>query len=102
MNSRCQVPMSCVRLDNLHDLALNCEREPRYVESESELPDLHGFNPKCRDIERRLTHAMRLSESAMLTGGIETTDMRVHGARAERRLRNVAKGPLNSGEDIEP
>jgi len=63
-----QVPMSDALLDNLYNLALDFERKRQFNKAESVFRHMHGFNPKFRDLESRLSRAKQLSETVMLGG----------------------------------
>jgi serine/threonine-protein kinase len=63
-----QVPMSDALLDNLYNLGLDFERKRQFNKAESVFRHMHGFNPKFRDLESRLSRAKQLSETVMLGG----------------------------------
>ena len=63
-----QVPITEQLLDNLHNLALDFERKRQFNKAEAVLRYMHGFNPKFRDLESRLTRVKQLSETVMLSG----------------------------------
>ncbi|MGH8740765.1 MAG: CHASE2 domain-containing serine/threonine-protein kinase, partial [Burkholderiales bacterium] len=64
-----QVPLSEQLLDNLYNLGLDFERKRQFNKAESVFRYMHGFNPKFRDLETRLSRAKQLSETVMLGGG---------------------------------
>jgi len=64
-----QVPLSEGLLDNLYNLALDFERKRQFNKAETVFRHMHGFNPKFRDLEQRLSRAKQLSETVMLGGG---------------------------------
>src|SRR3989449_2044132 len=63
-----QIPLSEPLLDNLYNLALDFERKRQFNKAESVLRYMHGFNPKFRDLESRISRAKQLSETVLLTG----------------------------------
>ena len=67
-----QVPLSDALMDNLYNLALDFERKRQFNKAESVFRHMHGFNPKFRDLEQRLSRAKQLSETVMLGGGAAT------------------------------
>ena len=64
-----QVPLSDGLLDNLYNLALDYERKRQFNKAESVFRYMHGFNPKFRDLEQKLSRAKQLSETVILGGG---------------------------------
>jgi serine/threonine-protein kinase len=62
------VPLSDQLLDNLYNLALDFERKRQFNKAESVLRYMHGYNPKFRDLETRLSRAKQLSETVILKG----------------------------------
>ena len=67
-----QVPLSDALLENLYNLGLDFERKRQFNKAESVFRHMHGFNPKFRDLEQRLSRAKQLSETVMLGGGAAT------------------------------
>ncbi|HEX6320433.1 MAG TPA: serine/threonine-protein kinase [Burkholderiales bacterium] len=63
-----QVPLSEALLDNLYNLGLDFERKRQFNKAEAVFRYMHGFNPKFRDLETRLSRAKQLSETVMLGG----------------------------------
>jgi serine/threonine-protein kinase len=63
-----QVPLSEQLLDNLYNLGLDFERKRQFNKAEAVFRYMHGFNPKFRDLETRLSRAKQLSETVMLGG----------------------------------
>ncbi|OGA55768.1 MAG: serine/threonine protein kinase [Betaproteobacteria bacterium RIFCSPLOWO2_12_FULL_65_14] len=63
-----QVPLSESLLENLYNLALDFERKRQFNKAESVFRYMHGYNPKFRDLEARLTRAKQLSETVILGG----------------------------------
>jgi serine/threonine-protein kinase len=63
------VPLSEALLDNLYNLALDFERKRQFNKAESVFRYLFDFNPKFKDLEKRLSRAKQLSETVMLGGG---------------------------------
>jgi CHASE2 domain-containing sensor protein/tRNA A-37 threonylcarbamoyl transferase component Bud32 len=63
-----QVPLAEAVLDNLYNLALDFERKRQFNKAESVFRHMHGFNPKFRDLEARLSRAQKLSETVILGG----------------------------------
>jgi serine/threonine-protein kinase len=63
-----QVPLSEPLLDNLYSLGLDFERKRQFNKAEAVFRYMHGFNPKFRDLESRLSRAKQLSETVMLSG----------------------------------
>src|SRR5688572_20385911 len=61
-----QVPLSEQLLDNLYNLGLDFERKRQFNKAEAVFRYMHGFNPKFRDLETRLSRAKQLSETVML------------------------------------
>ncbi len=106
-----QVPMSDALLDNLYNLALDFERKCQYNKAESVLRHMHGFSPKYRDLEQRLTRAKQLSETVMLGGGGGATNTSILGAggtvekpmlgryQVEKELGKGAMGVVYLGRD---
>jgi serine/threonine-protein kinase len=64
-----QVPLSDALLDNLYNLALDFERKRQFNKAESVFKYLFDFNPKFKDLEKRLSRAKQLSETLMLGAG---------------------------------
>jgi len=62
------VPLSEALLDNLYNLGLDFERKRQFNKAEAVFRYMHGFNPKFRDLETRLSRAKQLSETVMLGG----------------------------------
>jgi CHASE2 domain-containing sensor protein len=67
-----QVPLSAALMENLYNLALDFERKRQFNKAESVFRHMHGFDPKFRDLEQRLSRAKQLSETVMLGGGAAT------------------------------
>jgi serine/threonine-protein kinase len=63
-----QVPLSEALLDNLYNLGLDFERKRQFNKAEAVFRYMHGFNPRFRDLETRLSRAKQLSETVMLGG----------------------------------
>ena len=63
-----QVPLSEALLDNLYNLALDFERKRQFNKAEAVFRYMHGFNPRFRDLESRLSRAKQLSETVILSG----------------------------------
>lgn len=63
-----QVPLSEGLLENLYNLALDFERKRQFNKAESVFRYMHGFNPRFRDLEARLSRAKQLSETVILGG----------------------------------
>jgi serine/threonine-protein kinase len=63
-----QVPLSEALLDNLYNLGLDFERKRQFNKAEAVFRYMHGYNPKFRDLETRLSRAKQLSETVMLGG----------------------------------
>jgi CHASE2 domain-containing sensor protein/tRNA A-37 threonylcarbamoyl transferase component Bud32 len=64
-----QVPLSEALMDNLYNLGLDFERKRQFNKAESVFRHMHGFDPKYRDLEQKLSRAKQLSETVMLGGG---------------------------------
>jgi len=64
-----QVPLSEGLMDNLYNLGLDFERKRQFNKAESVFRHMHGFDPKFRDLEQKLSRAKQLSETVMLGGG---------------------------------
>jgi len=64
-----QVPLSDALMENLYNLALDFERKRQFNKAEAVFRHMHGFNPKFRDLEQRLSRAKQLSETVILGGG---------------------------------
>jgi serine/threonine-protein kinase len=62
------VPLSEALLDNLYSLGLDFERKRQFNKAEAVFRYMHGFNPKFRDLETRLSRAKQLSETVILSG----------------------------------
>jgi eukaryotic-like serine/threonine-protein kinase len=62
------VPLSDQLLDNLYNLALDFERKRQFNKAESVFRYMHGYNPRFRDLETRLSRAKQLSETVILKG----------------------------------
>ena len=67
-----QVTLSDALMENLYNLGLDFERKRQFNKAESVFRHMHGFNPKFRDLEQRLSRAKQLSETVMLGGGAAT------------------------------
>jgi eukaryotic-like serine/threonine-protein kinase len=63
-----QVPMSEAVMENLYNLGLDFERKRQFNKAESVFRTMHGFNPKFRDLEQKISRAKQLSETVMLGG----------------------------------
>jgi CHASE2 domain-containing sensor protein len=106
-----QVPMSDALLDNLYNLALDFERKRQFNKAESVFRHMHGFNPKFRDLEQRLSRAKQLSETVMLGGASGGTNASILGAggtvekpmlgryQIEKELGKGAMGVVYLGKD---
>jgi len=106
-----QVPMSDALLDNLYNLALDFERKRQFNKAESVLRHMHGFNPKYRDLEQRLSRAKQLSETVMLGGAGGGTNASILGQggavekpmlgryQVEKELGKGAMGVVYLGRD---
>ncbi len=64
-----QVPMSDTVMDNFYNLALDFERKRQFNKAESVFRHMHGYNPKFKDLDQKLSRAKQLSETVMLGGG---------------------------------
>ncbi|HYD55892.1 MAG TPA: CHASE2 domain-containing protein, partial [Burkholderiales bacterium] len=106
-----QVPLSDALLDNLYNLALDFERKRQFNKAESVFRYMHGFNPKFRDLEQKLSRAKQLSETVILGGsGGGKTNASILGAGAvekpmlgryqvEKELGKGAMGVVYLGKD---
>jgi len=106
-----QVPMSDALLDNLYSLALDFERKRQFNKAESVFRHMHGFNPKYRDLEQRLSRAKQLSETVMLGGAGGSTNASILGQggvvekpmlgryQVEKELGKGAMGVVYLGRD---
>jgi len=65
------VPLSEAVMDNLYNLALDFERKRQFNKAESVFRHMHGFNPKFKDLEQKLSRAKQMSETVIL-GGTQT------------------------------
>ena len=63
-----QVPLSEALMENLYNLALDFERKRQFNKAEAVFRHMHGFAPKFRDLEQRLSRAKQMSETVMLGG----------------------------------
>jgi serine/threonine-protein kinase len=63
-----QVPLSEALLENLYNLGLDFERKRQFNKAEAVFRYMHGFNPRFRDLETRLSRARQLSETVILGG----------------------------------
>jgi serine/threonine-protein kinase len=64
-----QVPLSEALMENLYNLALDFERKRQFNKAEAVFRHMHGFNPRFRDVEQKLSRAKQMSETVMLGGG---------------------------------
>jgi serine/threonine-protein kinase len=64
-----KVPIDDSLMDNLYNLALDFERKRQFNKAEAVFRYMADFNPKFRDLEKRLQRAKQLSETVMLGGG---------------------------------
>ena len=64
-----QVPLSEALMENLYNLGLDFERKRQFNKAEAVFRHMHGFNPKFRDLEQKLSRAKQLSETVILGGG---------------------------------
>jgi CHASE2 domain-containing sensor protein len=64
-----QVPMADAVMENMYNLALDFERKRQFNKAESVFRHMHGFNPKFRDLEQKMSRAKQLSETVILGGG---------------------------------
>jgi serine/threonine-protein kinase len=62
------VPLSEAVMDNLYNLALDFERKRQFNKAESVFRHMHGFNPKFKDLEQKLSRAKQMSETVILGG----------------------------------
>jgi CHASE2 domain-containing sensor protein/tRNA A-37 threonylcarbamoyl transferase component Bud32 len=79
-----QVPMSAAVMDNLYNLALDFERKRQFNKAESVFRHMHGYNPKFKDLEQKLSRAKQLSETVMLGGGSSHPGGSLHLAAGEK------------------
>ena len=63
-----QVPMSDAVMENLYNLALDFERKRQFNKAEAVFRHMHGFNPKFKDLEQKLSRAKQLSDTVILGG----------------------------------
>ncbi|MBI3221599.1 MAG: CHASE2 domain-containing protein [Nitrosomonadales bacterium] len=64
-----KVPMDESLMDVLYNLGLDFERKRQFNKAESVFKYMADFNPKFRDLEKRLTQAHAMSETVILGGG---------------------------------
>jgi serine/threonine-protein kinase len=58
--------MSAAVMDNLYNLALDFERKRQFNKAEAVFRHMHGYDPKFKDLEQRLSRAKQLAETVML------------------------------------
>jgi serine/threonine-protein kinase len=63
-----KVPLDDTVMDNLYNLALDFERKRQFNKAESVFRYMHGYNPKFRDLEAKLSRARQMSETVILGG----------------------------------
>jgi serine/threonine-protein kinase len=56
-------------MENLYNLALDFERKRQFNKAESVFRHMHGYNPKFRDLEQKLSRAKQLAETVILGAG---------------------------------
>jgi serine/threonine-protein kinase len=64
-----KVPLDDTVMDNLYNLALDFERKRQFNKAESVFRYMHGYNPKFRDLEAKLSRARQMSETVILGSG---------------------------------
>ena len=56
-------------MEILYNLALDFERKRQFNKAESVFNYMHGYNPKFRDLEQRMSRARSMAETVILGGG---------------------------------
>jgi serine/threonine-protein kinase len=64
-----KVPLDDQLMDNLYNLALDFERKRQFNKAQSVFEHMASYNPKFRDLEKRITRAKAMSETVILGGG---------------------------------
>jgi serine/threonine-protein kinase len=64
-----KVPFDGQLMDNLYNLALDFERKRQFNKAQSVYEHMHGYDPKYKDLESKITRAKNLSETVILGGG---------------------------------
>ena len=63
-----KLPVDDGVLEILYNLALDFERKRQFNKAESVFNYMHGYNPKFRDLEQRLSRARSMAETVILGG----------------------------------
>jgi serine/threonine-protein kinase len=63
-----KVPFDAQLMDNLYNLALDFERKRQFNKAQAVYEHMHGFDPKYKDLEQKITRAKNLSETVILGG----------------------------------
>ena len=63
-----KVPFDAQLMDNLYSLALDFERKRQFNKAQAVYEHMHGYDPKYKDLESKITRAKNLSETVILGG----------------------------------
>ena len=65
----CKLAVDDGVMEILYNLALDFERKRQFNKAESVFNYMHGYNPKFRDLEQRMSRARSMAETVILGGG---------------------------------
>ena len=65
----CKLAVDDGVMEILYNLALDFERKRQFDKAESVFNYMHGYNPKFRDLEQRMSRARSMAETVILGGG---------------------------------
>jgi serine/threonine-protein kinase len=67
-----KVPLDDQLMDNLYNLALDFERKRQFNKAQAVYESMATYNPKFRDLDKKLNRAKQMSETVILGGGGRT------------------------------
>jgi serine/threonine-protein kinase len=67
-----KVPLDDQLMDNLYNLALDFERKRQFNKAQAVYENMATYNPKFRDLEKKLSRAKHMSETVILGSGGRT------------------------------
>src|SRR6202162_1649081 len=64
-----KVPLDDTVMDNLYNLALDVERKRQFNKAQAVYEHMATYNPKFRDLDKKLNRAKQMSETVILGSG---------------------------------
>ncbi|MGQ0578700.1 MAG: CHASE2 domain-containing serine/threonine-protein kinase [Betaproteobacteria bacterium] len=83
-----KVPLDDQLMDNLYNLALDFERKRQFNKAQAVYEYMATYNPKFRDLDKKLNRAKQMSETVILGGGgrANTSTLVLEGAAVEKPM----------------